>query len=78
MGQIVHKCDKSGTFLDQISVHFGLTSRHVLKSDITKFRICPIWRQSDILWAKRDTGEVRRRVQYLGRQLSFYFFNVQR
>ena len=30
MGQIVPKLDKSGTFSDQISVHFGWLSQNVL------------------------------------------------
>ena len=38
VGQIRPKWDKSGTFSDQISVHFEL-----LKSDMKQTRICPIW-----------------------------------
>ena len=30
VGQISHKLDKSGTFSDQISVHFGSVSQNVL------------------------------------------------
>ena len=37
------KWDKSGTFSDQISVHFGSVSQNVLKSDLKKSQICPIW-----------------------------------
>ena len=37
------KWDKSGTFSDQISVHFGALRQNVLKSDLKKSRICPIW-----------------------------------
>ena len=40
------KTDKSGTFSDQISVHFGAPRQNVLKSDLKKSRICPcteIW-----------------------------------
>ena len=41
---------KSGTFSDQISVHFGSQSQNVLISDLKKSRICPIWDQSDPFW----------------------------
>ena len=34
VGQITSKWDKSGTFSDQISVHFGSPSQNVLKSDL--------------------------------------------
>ena len=47
MGQIGPKWDKSGTFSDQIPVHFGSSSQSVLKSDLKKSWICPIWGQSD-------------------------------
>ena len=36
MGQIGAKWDKSGTFSDQISVHFGGGRRNVLKIDFKK------------------------------------------
>ena len=42
VGQIGPKWDKSETFSDQISVHFGV-SQNVLKSDLKKSRICLIW-----------------------------------
>ena len=42
VGQIGKKWDKSGTFSDQISVHFGALRQNVLKSDLKKSRICPI------------------------------------
>ena len=42
VGQIGPKWDKSGTFSDLISVHFGSSSQNVLKSDLKKSRICPI------------------------------------
>ena len=35
-------CSKSGTYSDQISVHFGSVSQNVLKSDLKKSRICPM------------------------------------
>ena len=35
--------DKSGTFSDQISVHFGSPSQNVLKSDLKKCWICIPW-----------------------------------
>ena len=44
VGQISPKWDKSGTYSDQISVHFGSPSQNVLKSDLNKSRIRPIWR----------------------------------
>ena len=34
LGQVSPKCDKSGTFSDQISVHFGSESQNVLKYDL--------------------------------------------
>ena len=43
---------QSGTFFYQISVHFGLPSQNVLKSDLKKSQICPIWGQSDVLYAQ--------------------------
>ena len=46
-GKIGAKWDKSGTFSDQMSVHFGAVRQNVLSSDLKKSRICPIWRQSD-------------------------------
>ena len=36
VGQIDCKWDKSGTFSDQISVHFGSMSQNVLKSNLKK------------------------------------------
>ena len=36
MGQIGRKWDESGTFSDQISVHFGAMRQNVLKSDLKK------------------------------------------
>ena len=39
VGQIVTKWDKSETFSDQISVHFGAVRQNVLKSDLKKSRI---------------------------------------
>ena len=36
MGQISQKWDKSGTFSDQILVHFSSESQNVLKSDLKK------------------------------------------
>ena len=50
IGQISPKSEKSGTFLDQISVHFGSASQNVLKSDLKKFQIFPISDQFDPLW----------------------------
>ena len=50
VGQIGPKLDKSVTFPDQISEHFGAVRQNVLKSDRKKSRICPIWGQSDPLW----------------------------
>ena len=49
VGEIDPKWDKSVTFSDQISVHFG-SSQNVLKSDLKRSRICPIRGQSDPLW----------------------------
>ena len=37
------KWDKSGTFSDQISEHFGALRQNVLKSDLKKSQISPIW-----------------------------------
>ena len=36
----------------QISVLFCSPGKNLLKSDLKKSRICPIWGQSDPLWAK--------------------------
>ena len=52
LGQIGLKLDKSGTFSDQISVHFGAGCQNVLKSDLKKSRICPIWGHFDQFWAQ--------------------------
>ena len=46
VGQIAPKWDKSGTFSDEISVHFGSPSQNVLKSHLKKSRICPNWDKS--------------------------------
>ena len=61
MGQISSTWDKSWAFSNQISVHFGSPSQNVLKSDLKKPRICPIWDQSDPIrtkiwhpWKSRD------------------------
>ena len=48
--QIVPKLDKSGSFSDQISVDFVLSSQNVMKSDLKNTRNCPFWGQSDSLW----------------------------
>ena len=42
MAQNFCKWDKSVTFSDQISVHFGSQSQNLLKSDLKKSRICSI------------------------------------
>ena len=47
--QIAPKRNKSGTFSDQISVHF---SQNVLKSDLKKSWICPNRGQLDPIFAK--------------------------
>ena len=52
MGQIGPKWDKSGTFSDQISEHFGATRQNVLKSDLKKSRIYPFCGQSAPLLAQ--------------------------
>ena len=44
--QICTKWDKSGTFIDQVLVHFDSTNQNVLKCDFKKFRICSISCQS--------------------------------
>ena len=49
--QINPKWDKSGSFSDQILVYFGSPRENVLESDLKKFRICPIWAQSEPLLA---------------------------
>ena len=41
------KYDKSGTFEDIFSVHFGSESQNVLKIDLQKSQIFPTWNQSD-------------------------------
>ena len=61
VGQIGPKWDKSRAFSDQISVHFGLSGQNVLKSDLKKPQICPIWAQTDplcvqIRTSKRNVG----------------------
>ena len=38
---------KSGILSDHISVHFGSASQNVLKSDLKKSWVWPIWDQSD-------------------------------
>ena len=50
--QIGHKWDKSVTFSVQISVHFVLERQNVLKFELKKSQICPIWSQSDPLYAQ--------------------------
>ena len=52
VGLIGPKWDKSGPFSDQIWVYFGALWQNVLKSDLKKSRICPIWGQSDPLWSQ--------------------------
>ena len=47
------KSDKSGTFSDQISVHFGSARQNVQKSDQKKSLISTIWGQSDLLCAEK-------------------------
>ena len=42
VGQIGPKWDKSGTFSDQISVHFGSPSQNVLNYDLKKSYTCTI------------------------------------
>ena len=42
VGQIDTKWDKSGTFSDQNSVHFGAVRQNVLNSDLKKSQICQI------------------------------------
>ena len=37
------KYDKSGTFKDQFSVHYGAVRRNVLKTDVQKAQICLIY-----------------------------------
>ena len=49
-GRFGTKWEKSGTFSDHFSVHFGSRSQNVLKFDLKKSRICPFWCQSDPLW----------------------------
>ena len=49
VGQIVPNWEKSVTFSDQISVHFGSESQNVLKSDLKKSRIFPNLGQFDLL-----------------------------
>ena len=49
VGQIVPKWGKSGTFSDQISVHFGALRQNVPKSDLKKSQIFPILGQFDPL-----------------------------
>ena len=41
---------KSGNFSEQISVHFGSLNQNVLKSNLKKYRICPILGHSDPFW----------------------------
>ena len=44
------KCDKSGTFSDQFSVHFGSPSHNEQKTDLKKSQLCPIWCRSGLIW----------------------------
>ena len=71
MGQIVPKWGKSGTFSDQISVHFGAVRQNVPKSDLKKSRILPISGQFDPLW-----GQTGNPVQGLD-ALALYNASVQ-
>ena len=50
VGQIGPKWDKSVTFSDHISVHFGARQQ----SDMKKSRMCPFWGQSDTLDLETD------------------------
>ena len=50
--QIGPKWDKSGTFSDHISVHFVSASKNVMEFDLKNSRICPVWSQSEPLWAQ--------------------------
>ena len=52
MGQIGAKWDKSGTFSDQISVHFGADAPKCTEICSKKSRICSIWGQSDPFWVQ--------------------------
>ena len=56
VGHIGPKWDKSKTFLDQISVHFGSPSQNELKSDLKKSQICLIWGYSDQLVSEISHG----------------------
>ena len=47
LGHIGPKRDKSETFSDQISVHLGSARQFVLKSDLKKYCISPIFVQYD-------------------------------
>ena len=42
-GRLTPKWDKSVTFLNKISVYFRLPSQNVLKYELKKSQICPIW-----------------------------------
>ena len=39
-------------FEHHFSIYFGLVSQYVLKNDLLKIRMCPIWNQSDPFWAQ--------------------------
>ena len=51
VGQIGPKFGQIGDFSDQIPVHIDTAIQNVLKSDLKKSRIFPIWSQSDTLRA---------------------------
>ena len=44
-----HQMGEIWDFLRSVSVHFGAGRQTVLKSDVKKSRICPIWHQSDLI-----------------------------
>ena len=66
VGQIGNNWDKSGTFSDQISVQFGSASQNVLKYDIYKPLICPIWGRCDSFWALICRMSLHRIVSWFG------------
>ena len=52
VGQIGPKFGQIGDFSDHIPVNFDTAIQNVLKSDLKKSRIFPIWGQSDTLWSQ--------------------------
>ena len=58
MGQIEPKYDKCGTFSDQISIHFASASQDVLKYDLKKSQICPVWANLTHFGPKSDIPEM--------------------